>query len=283
MTVEIVRPETLTEALALLAKPRVEKRCVNGGTDLMVQLKDGNLPAALWIDLSGLGALRSIKEQGRHFVLGSGVTHAQILRDPAMQRHAPALVQACAVIGGPQIRARGTIGGNVANASPAGDTVPPLMALGADVILKSARGQRTIALAEFFLGVRRTVMKPGELILAIRFPKVEQARGAFLRLGQRHSQAISKVSVAVSLTLGAKKVLQSVGIAMGSVAPTVLLAPRTMQAVEGQALTDATIAKARAAIREECKPITDLRSTEIYRREMCAELLERALRQACDM
>jgi CO/xanthine dehydrogenase FAD-binding subunit len=195
------------------------------------------------------------------------------MASPLVARWAPALPPACAVIGGPQIRNRGTLGGNLANASPAADTVPALFAVDATVEVCSVSERRELKVAELFLGPRQTSLQPDELIVAVRVPRRPRLRGAFLRLGQRQAQAISKVSVAVTASFDDGKP-DFVRVAYGAVAPTVIRAPEAERLLlEGG---DAALEQALEAAREAVRPIDDLRSTAEYRRAMSGVLLRRA-------
>jgi carbon-monoxide dehydrogenase small subunit/xanthine dehydrogenase small subunit len=267
------RPRSLDEALELLAQRPGELRPLAGGTDALVKAKDGLLERASFFDVSGIRELREIEEQAAFVRIGAAVTHSELMSSPLAARYAPALPPACAVIGGPQIRNRGTLGGNLANASPAADTLPALYAADAIVELCSVSERREVPIGELFTGPRQTSLAPDELILAVRVPKQQGLRGAFLRLGQRQAQAISKVSVAVTAVFE-DGVASGVRVALGAVAPTVIRVPEAEQALQrggATALDDAV-----AAVREAVKPIDDLRSSKEYRRAMSGVLLRRA-------
>lgn len=268
------RPRTLTELLDLLAR-HGDLRPVAGGTDVLVQAKDGRADRAGLLDLTAIAELRGIEERGEEVRIGSGVTHAEMAESDLLARWVPALPAACRCIGGPQIRNRGTLGGNLANGSPAADTVPPLHVADAVVELATANGRRELPVPALASGPKQTVLRPGEVIVAVRVPKREGVRGTFLRLGQRQAQAISKVSVAVALAPCAERP-EWVRIALGAVAPTVVRAPRAEQILQEGGLS--ALAAAREAVRDEVRPIDDVRSTRDYRREMAAVLLERAVR-----
>ena len=268
------RPRSLEEALEILAQRPGEARPVAGGTDVLVKAKDGAESRAALFDLTAVPELRGIAERGDHLWIGAGSTHTEMMGSALVARHVPALPAACGVVGGPQIRNRGTLGGNLANASPAADTVPPLYAADALVETVSVSSRRDVPVAEFFTGPRESVLAPDELITAVKVPLRPGVRGAFLRLGQRQAQAISKVSVAVAMTFRDGRP-DWVRVALGSVAPTVIRATETEKALlrgghEG-------LRRAKEAVKEEVKPIDDLRSTREYRREMAAVLLERAV------
>ncbi len=268
------RPRSLHRALELLAE-RPTLRPIAGGTDLLVRAQDGRVDASETFDVCGIPELHGIEERGDSLWIGAGATHAQLLASPLVARYVPALAQAAAVIGGPQVRSRGTLGGNLANASPAADTVPPLLAADAVVDLASRDGRRELALGDFLVGPGSCARAPFELIVGVRVPRRDGVRGLFLRLGQRRAQAISKVSLALSL-VGSVDRPGWVRVALGAVAPTVIRAHAAEQCLlEGGA---SALERARDAVRREVRPIDDIRSTAEYRREMAAVLLSRGLR-----
>lgn len=276
--VAVFRPKSLKNALATVAKTAPPHYFLAGGTDLLVAAKDGTIPDSTWLDLTAVKELAAVKDQGESILLGSGVTFDAITRSRLLKKYAPALVEGAMVIGGPQIRARGTVGGNLSNASPAADTVPPFFSLGAEVEIANGAGRRWVPIQEFFLGPRKSVLADGEIITAVRFPKREGMRGTFLRLGQRQAQAISKVSVAISAILTGSR-FQYIGIALGSVAPTVLRAPKTEAILRESGLAPAGIEAACRQIQEEIAPITDLRSNKEYRKAMAGVLLHKSLQR----
>jgi carbon-monoxide dehydrogenase small subunit/xanthine dehydrogenase small subunit len=274
-----LRPRSLEEALEILAQRGAEARPLAGGTDILVQAKDGRPDRASLVDLTAVPELKGIEDRGEHVSIGAGVTHSEMVASELLKRWAPALPEACAVIGGPQIRNRGTLGGNLANASPAADCVPPLYAADAVVEVVSVSARRDVPITAFFTGPRRSVLARDELIVGVRIPRRPGVRGAFLRLGQRQAQAISKVSVAVGIAFRDGRP-DWVRVALGSVAPTVVRAPRAEKVLlEGG--PDA-LRQAREIVMEEIAPIDDLRSTREYRRQMAGILLERAMRKATE-
>lgn len=266
--ITVHRPSSPGELFDLVASLPGPHFYLAGGTDLLVQHKDGTVPTpSTWFDLTAIRDFAGIREEGDHVVLGACTTHDDLMRSPLIQKYAPVLVQGAEVIGGPQIRNRGTVGGNLANGSPAADTAPPLYSLEAEVELTSRGGSRWLPIADFFLHVRKTALQPGEIITAVRFLKRSEVRGGFQRLGQRRSQAISKVSVAVTRSNG------YLAIACGSVAPTVIRAPRAEKIL----LQGGSLEEACKVIQEEVKPISDVRSTADYRRAMAGVLLRRVM------
>jgi carbon-monoxide dehydrogenase small subunit/xanthine dehydrogenase small subunit len=273
------RPRSLEEALDILAQRADEVRPLAGGTDILVRAKDGVESRAALFDLTAIPEIKGIQERDDHLWIGAATTHTEMMRSPLVAAAAPALPAACAVIGGPQIRNRGTLGGNLANASPAADTVPPLYAADALVELASVSARREVPVTELFVGPRQSVIARDELILGVRIPRRPGVRAVFLRLGQRQAQAISKVSVAVAMTFKDGRP-DWVRVALGAVAPTVVRAPETEKALLDGGWD--ALQRAKAAVRAEVRPIDDLRSTAAYRKEMAAVLLERAVRRVAE-
>ncbi|HKC10450.1 MAG TPA: FAD binding domain-containing protein [Vicinamibacteria bacterium] len=270
------RPRSLEEALEILVQRAGEVRPLAGGTDLLVLAKDGLVNPAALFDLNSVPELKGIEEEDGHLRIGAAVTHAEIMGSALVDRYCPALPMACSFIGGPQIRSRATLGGNLANAAPAADTVPPLFAADALVEVVSVSERRDVPIAEFFTGPRKSVLAPDELILGVKVPRRPGVRAAFLRLGQRQAQAISKVSIAVAMTFRDGRP-DWVRVALGAVAPTVIRAPETEKALMGGGYD--ALRQALAAVKQEVRPVDDLRSSGEYRREMSAVLLERAIRR----
>ncbi|MBM4397514.1 MAG: xanthine dehydrogenase family protein subunit M [Deltaproteobacteria bacterium] len=271
------RPATVAEALAALAGGGGRWTPVAGGTDLLVRVRDGARPGGL-LDLTGIEALRGIREEAGALRIGALATHAEVAAHEVVRKHAAALAEAATVVGSPAIRNRGTIGGNLANASPAADLVPPLVALGAVVEIAGPDGCREVAAEALATGPGRTVLVPGELIAAARVPLPGPGRtSAFRRLGARRALAIAKVSVAVAATVWRDGALSGVRVALGAVAPTVIRAAAAEAALEGRVPSPDVLAEAEAAVRTDARPITDIRSNETWRREMCAVLLRRAV------
>jgi xanthine dehydrogenase FAD-binding subunit len=256
-----------------------EARLLAGGTDLLVRLKD-SLSWPVLIDISGLQELQGISANGNAITIGALTTYTELLSSDILKQHASVLLQAAQLVGSPQIRNRGTIGGNIANGSPAGDTLPPLYVLRASVVTAGSKGSRKIPIEEFFTGPGKTVLLRNEIIVSIHIPIAQNNKQIFLRLGQRKALAISKVSIAVSARIGNERI-DDIRIALGSVGPTVIRANKTEELLKGAALTDASIqAAACEAVETEAVPISDIRSDAEYRRRMCGVLLKSALR-AC--
>jgi len=273
----VVSPRTLDEAYQVLAT--LPHRPVAGGTDLLVQITGeiGEPPERV-MDLWALDALRGIRVDGDALSIGALTTYTQIRRSHEVAEFLPALAEAAATIGAAQIQNRGTLGGNAANASPAGDTLPLLLATDAELVLGSGRGERVVAAAEFWPSYRQTALAVDELILRIRFPLAGQRRVRFRKVGTRRAQAISKVVMALSWQPAAEGTWREVRLALGSVAATPIRAPQTEATLEGAAPNAETADAAADALRAEIQPIDDVRSTADYRREVAARVLHRLIR-----
>lgn len=259
----LLRPGTLGEALVMLRDdgPLVP---IAGCTDVFVMLHFGTLAATRFVNLWGLAELGGVSEGERGLRVGALATYAEIMRSPLVRARLPMLAAAAGEIGGVQIQNRGTIGGNLANASPAGDTLPVLLAAGATVVAASTRGERRIAAREFFVGYRRTALAPDELVVAIEIAPV-RGRQWFRKVGTRAAQAISKIVAA-----GVRAEDGPPRLAMGSVAAT----PVRMPATEA-ALASTGIDGVDAAVARDITPIDDVRSTAAYRLRVAANLARR--------
>lgn len=261
-SLELVRPRSLDEALRLVSEdPALVP--IAGCTDVFVGLNAGTLGATRFIDLWPLEELREVGIRNGAVLVGALVTHTMVQESPLITSRVPILAAACREIGGIQIQRRGTVGGNVANGSPAGDTLPVLAAAEAVVVLRSVSGERRVPFASFFTGYRTSVRRPDELLVGLELPPVEHPQW-FRKVGTRAAQAISKIVMAV---VGKDRPC----IALGSVAPTVVRCPKTEAALAG----GASIEDAARALEEEIQPIDDMRSTAEYRRRVAANLLRR--------
>ena len=276
------QPTRLDDALALLARDPARTRLLAGGTDLVLEIERKLCAPHTVIDLSRIAELGGIRLEDGIIHLGPLVTHAQVVADRMLVERAFPLARACWEVGAPQVRNRGTVGGNLVTASPANDTITPLRALDATVTLRSLRGERVLALGDFHLGVRRTAMAPDEVLVDIAFPALTGGeRGTFLKLGLRRSQAISVVNVAVVLGIDGDTI-RTARISFGSVAPTIVRALAAEQFLEGRTLSAATIQTAARLAMDAARPIDDIRAPAGYRSDMMAALAARALGQLAD-
>jgi CO/xanthine dehydrogenase FAD-binding subunit len=274
----VERPRRLAAALAALAAP--ERPCpIAGGTDLYVAIESGRAPATRYLDLSRLDELAGISWQRDGLRLGARTTYSELRRSRVVARRAPILAGMAATVGATAIQNRGTLGGSLANASPASDPAPVLLALDARVELARRDGRalarRELALAEFFTAYRATAARPDELITAVRVPReaLDGWRHGYRKVGARSAQAISKVVLAVSVRLGRGRVVEGVRIAAGSVAPVTVRCPRAEAALLGRRLDAEALAVARAALAADIAPIDDLRSTAAYRARVAGNVL----------
>ena len=276
-------PTRLEAAYSLLADAAgAPWRPIAGGTDLMVQVTGeiGEPPDRV-LDIWRLDELRGIAVEADALVVGALTTYTDIRRSPVVAEFLPALVEAAATIGAAQIQNRGTIGGNVINASPAGDTLPVLLACGAEMVLGSARGERTVAADDFWTGYRTTARRPDELLVRVRIPLVNDRQVRFRKVGTRRAQAISKVVMALAWRAAADgEPWRDVRLALGSVAATTVRAPETEAVLEGARPTRDVADAAASALTAELSPIDDVRSTADYRRRVAGRILHRLIRDA---
>jgi xanthine dehydrogenase small subunit len=284
----VTSPHDLAGAYAALAAAPADApaRPIAGGTDLMVALTGelGEPPASV-VDLWAIDALRGIAIDRGALVLGALTTYTDIRRSPLCREHVPSLVDAAATIGAAQIQNRGTLGGNIANASPAGDTLPVLLAADAVFVLGSERGERDVPAAEFWTAYRRTALAADELLLRVRIPLATDREMRFRKIGTRRAQSISKVVLAAAWRSDAVAVVprgawRDVRVALGSVAATPIRARTTEAALEGRAPTPETADLAAETLAGELSPIEDVRSTAEYRRLVAARVLHRIVREA---
>jgi xanthine dehydrogenase iron-sulfur cluster and FAD-binding subunit A len=281
---EYINATTIEEVLQTLADKGERARIMAGGTDLILELERGVRKGIdTLIDVTRVPNLDRITiDEDEIIHLGPLVTHNHCVESRLIRARAYPLARAAWEVGAPQIRNRGTIAGNLITASPANDTITPLMALGASVTLQSTKGTRTVALKDFYLGVRKTVMQPAEMMVDISFPAMATtAHGTFIKLALRRAQAISIIDVAVIVHLEADLV-KSASITLGAVAPTIIHAPEAEKYLAGRILTDEVIDEAARLSMNTCKPIDDVRGSAAYRLEMVRVCTRRGLRSIRD-
>ena len=270
---QLTTPASLDDALALLdSEPGVWKPFA-GGTDLMVLLEAGKLPHRNYVNIWPLGELRGIEIDNEHITLGALTTYTDVQANAVLQREFPMLCQAASETGGLAIQNRGTLGGNIINASPAADSPPALLAYDAEIELVSRNGSRWIAYDGFHTGYKQMNMRDDELLSRIRLPRTtSELKHYYRKVGTRKAQAISKVCLAAVAEVEDGRIA-TMRIALGSVAPIVLRCKQTEDAVRAKELNDETIARGRETLMREITPIDDVRSTAGYRLRVAANLL----------
>ena len=297
-------PATLHETLGLLDRFQGSARLIAGGTDLLIELDRGVRRVEQMIDISRLPDLDGITLDDDDTIhLGPLVTHNDVVASAVCVAQAFPLAQACREVGAPQIRNRATVAGNLITGSPANDTITPLMALDAVLTLRCVQGERQVPLSQFYTGVRKTILQPNEMLVDIAFKALSpHQRGCYLKLGLRRAQAISVVNCAVVVTDDGGRTTEDgqsttddrrpatsdqqppaasrqVKIALGAVAPTIVRVPSAEAYLVGKALTDETIREAARLAAQSVNPISDVRASADYRRDMVEVLVRRALIQ----
>ena len=280
---DLVTARDSRHALALLAEHGASAKILAGGTDLLVELKSASHAPQVIVDISRAEDLKVIAITDEGLSIGALVTHAEIMRSPLICGMFPALADAAHTIGAVQTRNLGTLGGNLVTGVPSMDSGPALIALDARVTVAGSAGRRQMPLAEFFIGPRKTVLKPNELLVEIVIPKPNLGKPAhFLKSGLRKGQALALVNVAASLWVDWNKhAFVAPRIALGAVAPTVMRAVQAEAYLEDRAITPEAMTEAGRIAAGEAKPISDFRASAEYRRDLIAVLTRRALENAC--
>ncbi|HTD52743.1 MAG TPA: FAD binding domain-containing protein [Thermoanaerobaculia bacterium] len=263
---QLLEPHSLKEALIML-RDEQPLTPLAGCTDIYVNLNFGTLRERRFLNLWNLGSLRRIAMRGKTLSIGALATYTDLARSRLVCRRLPILVAAAREVGGVQVQNRGTIGGNIVNASPAGDTLPVLAVAEATLVLQSAGGTRRVPFLSFYTGYRKSVLRADELLISVEIPPLSGPQW-FRKVGTRAAQAISKVVMAAIRS-------KTPRIAVGSVAPTVVRLPLT----ESHLASGGSIGEAKRILAAEIAPIDDLRSTAQYRRQVTANLLERFWRE----
>jgi CO/xanthine dehydrogenase FAD-binding subunit len=279
---EMVLPATVEECLRVLGERGGDAKLVAGGTDLLPQLKNGLLKPACVVDLSGVAPLKSLRAEDGGLRVGAAVTARALELDKRVRARYTSLAESGALIGSVQVRNLATVGGNLCNAAPSADMAPPLIALEAEAVITGPKGQRRIPLADFFTGVRSTVLGPDELLLELVVPAPgARSGGQYLRHTPRRELDIAVVGVASQLTLS-DGVCKKARIALAAVAPVPLRAPEAERALEGQAVTPDRIAQAAELAVGAARPISDQRGSADFRRHLVRTLTRRTLTTALE-
>jgi CO/xanthine dehydrogenase FAD-binding subunit len=273
----LFKPRSLSEALALLTETP-GAQVIAGGTDLVPQMHLTIEKLRPLVDVSDLSELQQVEVVGDRLNIGAGLTHAALSVHPQVRMYAPLLAKACGQVGSPQIRNRGTLGGNLGTASPAGDTLPALEALGAVVRLATQNQARDLPLSEFLLGPKTTALRSSELIVGVTVPRRRFGQtGFYYKVGSRRSGSIALASAAGWMRLTPQGRFEDVSIALGSVAPTVVRARRLGLALSGACPSEEELREAVNTITTEIQPIDDIRASAGYRRQVVIELAYRGL------
>ena len=278
---DMVLPTSVEECLRTLAERGPDARVVAGGTDLLVQLKNGMLRTGCVVDLSGVSQLRQLaRANGSGLRIGAAVTARTLERDPGVKAAYQAIAESGALVGSVQVRNLATLGGNLCNAAPSADMAPPLLALDAEAVIAGPKGTRRVPFASFFLGVRRTVLQPGELLVEIAVPDPgPHSGGNYRRHTPRRELDIAVVGVASQLTMS-KGVCAKARIALAAVAPTPVRATAAERLLEGHPVTPELIERAAGAAVEAAHPISDQRGSADFRRHLVQVLTRRTLTTA---
>ena len=281
---EVYAAKDSNDAVALLAHHSATSKVkvIAGGTDLLADLKFSAHSPDVIVDISRVEDLKGLKITDEGLSIGALVTHTQIMRSPIIQEMFPALVDAAHSIGAVQTRNLGTLGGNLVTGVPSMDSGPTLIALDALVNIIGSTGRRQLPLIDFFLGPRKTVLKPDELLAEIIIPRQNLGKPThFLKFGLRKGQALALVNVAASIWIDwDKNVFVAPRISLGAVAPKVIRAPKAEAYLEGRTVTPEAMAEAGRIASTDARPITDFRASAEYRRDLVAVLTKRALEAA---
>ncbi len=280
---EYKAPETIGEAVRLLAGSGPAARVLAGGTDLLVQLRAGRVEPERIVDVKRIPELNEISyDPAKGLTLGAAVPCYKIYGDSQIIATYPCLIDSVSLIGGIQIQGRASVGGNLCNSSPSGDTIPTLIALGATCVIAGPNGQRTASVEQFCTGPGRNILAPGEFLVSLHFPLPEKNSGAhFLRFIPRNEMDIAIVNAGAWVKLDDRKQnIVSARVAIGAVAPTPLFVEEAGRAIAGKPASEETIQQAAAIARDAAKPINDMRGTVSQRKHLSAVLTARALRGA---
>lgn len=272
---EMRSAETLDGALSLLAASPCEWMPFAGGTDLMVLMEAGKLPARRFLDLWKLDELRGIRVSDESVTIGALSTYSDLLEHPVVSSEFALITAAARETGAVAIQNRGTVGGNIANASPAADLPPALLVYDAELELASIRGRRRVGYDRFHTGYKKMNLAPDELIISVTVPRTHRfTRASYRKVGTRRAQAISKICFAAAIRVKPEGVIEDVRIALGSVAPTVVRARAAENVLRGSRPDGGALASARDALANDISPIDDIRSTASYRLKVAGNLLE---------
>lgn len=278
-------PTSVQEALEILQSYRGQARVISGGTDLVPEIKREIRKVKCLVDISGIEELKKIEQDGDNIKIGAGVTHSEIASSKLVIDKFPALAKASGEVGSPQIRRIATIGGNICSARPAADTIGPLIGYGVEAKLADKVGERWIALEKLFIGPGETIIRPSEILteLLIKTPTPGTYSG-YIKFGLRKALEIAIVSVTSVITLDqGSGQCKRARIVLGAVAPTLICCPETEGVLVGKKITKELAAQAATLAAQSCRPISDIRGSAEYRREIVKVLVRRSLEQVMQM
>ena len=280
---DFVKPDDQEAVIAALAAHSPNVRILAGGTDYLVELKHVSQSPGTVVDVSQIAELKGIEETEDGLRIGAGVTHSAIMADPLIEKHVPAMIHAAHTIGAVQTRNLGTLGGNLVTCVPSMDSGPTLVALDAEVTVAGPDGSRRMPLTEFFVGPRKTILAPHELLIDIIIPKRNLGKPTnFYKFGLRKGQALALVNAASSLWVEDGK-FKDVRISLGAVSPVVVRAPKAEAVLEGKPVSDDLISEAGKIAITECNPIDDFRASLDYRKDLIDVLTRRTLQAAVEI
>ena len=281
--IQFAAPETIGQAIKILAGAKGRSKILAGGTDLLVQMRSGRIEPSFIVDIKNIPELSEIKKEKNGYRIGAAVSGARLGENKTVKKKWPGVVEALELIGSTQIQGRASLGGNLCNGSPAADSVPAMIAAGAKCKVAGPRGRRTAKVEEIIIGPGKTSLKKGEFIVSFLLPnKPKKSSEAYLRLIPRTEMDIAVVGAGVSLTLDSKGVCSAARVALGAVAPTPILVDEAANILVGSDLDATTLNKLAAACREVCNPIDDMRGTVKYRTKVAGVLATRAAKIAAD-
>ena len=278
---EYFAPQDIKEALKILSRYGNEIKVIAGGTDLLVQYYDRLYEVAGWLDLGRIRELKEIKIIRNQMIIGALVTHHQLEKSEEVNKYFPVLKQAAADIGSPQIRNRGTIGGNIVNASPAGDLLAPLMAYHAQFKLLSLQKEVLIDAEKFFIGPKKTVLKPEQLLTRVILPLPgERTYGSWLKIGKRKALAIATIALALVVRMSEENQrVEDVSTCLGSVAPTPIEIKEIREKMVGKSWNQLDFEQLSRLVEKQITPIDDIRGTREYRQVVAREIMRKALEE----
>jgi carbon-monoxide dehydrogenase medium subunit len=275
-------PENIPEACEILARYGSRAKVLAGGTDMLPKMKQALLSPEVLVSLKGIEGISAIEYvPGKGVVIGAGATHNDIVNAPALQQKYLSLSEAAHAMANNQIRNMGTVGGNIVNAVPSSDLPPILIALGAEVKLVGAKGERVLALEDFFTGPGKSVIAPDEILTEIVIPDQSATGSTYIKFGLRRSGALAVVGVAVAVTVQ-KNTIKDARIVLGAVAPVPMRAKKAEKMLMSRVVNNRLLEEAGVSAAFECRPISDIRGSEEYRRDMVKVFTRRALRKAID-